>query len=183
MSDLTPAQLQVLDALLSGATLTAAAAKAGVHRNTVANWRASSLSFRNALATAEYERALLHREKAELLVNLAYQQLASLLADPKTPASIRFKAIQYIIDTASTPPAPKTETIPDFEFAAAPNTAAAAPKKPVDVHNPAQSPDTGPAAAPSVVTGYNDPCPCGSGQTFKRCCLTKPAQPDSAKAA
>ena len=36
---LSPQMLQVIDALSSGANLTDAAARAGVHRNTIAYWR------------------------------------------------------------------------------------------------------------------------------------------------
>jgi DNA-binding NarL/FixJ family response regulator len=43
---LTAQQLQVLGALSMGATLTGAAAQAGVHRNTVANWCRALVDFR-----------------------------------------------------------------------------------------------------------------------------------------
>jgi hypothetical protein len=34
---------------------------------------------------------------------------------------------------------------------------------------------------PAVKVGRNDPCPCGSGKTFKKCCLNKPATPEPIK--
>jgi hypothetical protein len=57
MPNLTPQQLQVVDALSGGATLTTAAAQAGIHRNTVANRRRDSNHFRQAMDPAHYDRA------------------------------------------------------------------------------------------------------------------------------
>jgi hypothetical protein len=34
-------------------------------------------------------------------------------------------------------------------------------------------PAKSPAPSPSARTGRNQPCPCGSGRKFKRCCMTK----------
>jgi hypothetical protein len=48
--NLTPQQLQVVDTPSNGATLTTAAAQAGVRRNSIANWRRNSNDFRQALA-------------------------------------------------------------------------------------------------------------------------------------
>jgi len=58
MFPLTPQQLQVVDALSSGATLTDAAAQAGIHRNTVANWRRNSPDFQEALTRMSHTRCL-----------------------------------------------------------------------------------------------------------------------------
>ena len=51
---LSPQQLQVIDALSEGLNSTDAAALAGVHRNTVTNWRRTSLFFREALVDAQW---------------------------------------------------------------------------------------------------------------------------------
>ena len=116
--ELSPKQLQVIDAIAGGATVSAAAQQAGVHRNTVANWRRHHPLFAEALAVAQYDKSQLYRERAEDLVDLAFQTLASLLADPQTPASVRLKAALHIIDTASTPPAPAPEVRPAPEASA-----------------------------------------------------------------
>lgn len=190
---LSPQQLEVISALSTGATVIAAAAQAGVHPNSIGNWRCSSLPFREALARAQYDKALLFRERAETLVDLAYQRLEELLNDPKTPASVRFKAIQYIIDKASTPPPPKPETVPNLDLVPAPSaTPAKSPETCTNLHkfaqatapnlhNFAQSPPAAPAFTPPATlrrdqpkVGRNDVCPCGSGNKFKRCCLGKP---------
>jgi transposase-like protein len=108
---LSAQQIQVIDALSNGATMSAAAAQAGVHRNTVANWRRNILPFQYALSHAQYDRAMLFREQAEALVDQAYATLASLLTDPKTPASVRLKAALFLIEKATTP-APQKEQVP-----------------------------------------------------------------------
>ncbi|MGA2150210.1 MAG: hypothetical protein ABSH49_35230, partial [Bryobacteraceae bacterium] len=84
-SYLSTQQFQVLDALSSGANLT----QAGVHRNTVANWRSSSPQFQQALADLESDRALIFRERAQQLADLAFDSLREVLQDPKASPSVR----------------------------------------------------------------------------------------------
>jgi transposase-like protein len=171
-SVLTPQQLQVIDALSNGASVTDAAAQAGVHRNTVNNWRRNLLPFQYALADAQYDRALLFRERAEALVDQAYATLAALLADPKTPASVRLKAALFLIEKASTPPPPKTQVqleIRKVQVAPQPETGLH------NVHNSAQQPYR--RETPKI--GRNAPCPCNSGKKYKNCCLNHP-QPAAA---
>ena len=112
---LSAQQIQVIDALSSGATMTDAAEQAGVHRNTVANWRRNALPFQYALAHAQYDRALVFREKCEALTDLAFQTLQQILTDPNAPAGVRLKAALAIINTASTPPEPKKQVMIDIE--------------------------------------------------------------------
>lgn len=38
-------------------------------------------------------------------------------------------------------------------------------------------PKSAPVYQPGPKVGRNDPCPCGSGKKFKKCCLNKPANP------
>jgi transposase-like protein len=167
-SGLSDQQIQVINALSNGVTVTEAAEQAGIHRNTINNWRRNELAFQHALADAQYDRALFHRERAESLVDKAYATLEALLADPKTPASVRLKAVLYILDKASTPPPPKSQVQLDFQ------------KVRVDtnppVHNSAQSAQLKPQPIrreqPKI--GRNEICPCGSGLKYKRCCLNKP---------
>jgi transposase-like protein len=195
MSDygLSPQQLAVICALSSGATMTDAAEQAGVHRNTIHNWRRNLLPFQHALAGAQYDRAILFREKAEDLVDLAIQTIHELLADPKTPPSVRLKAALAIIQTATTPPPPKKQIELDIEKITVEPTPRVQPEP---VHNnaqPAPAPNVEPAPSPASANqdaqpvhnsaqplhtnpnkiGRNDACPCGSGQKYKRCCLNK----------
>ena len=112
---LSPQQQQVIDALSDGVNSTDAAAQAGVHRNTIANWRRNSLFFREALADAQYDRALLFRDKTEHRLDLALQTLDGVLTDPKASASVRLKAAIFIIEKATTPTPPKEQVPLDIE--------------------------------------------------------------------
>ena len=106
---LTPPELQVIDALSNGATLNDAAAQAGVHRNTIANWRLNSPEFREALALARHDRAVLYRERAIDLADLVFETLRAILTDPKSSPSIRLRAAIFIINKAAAPPDPEQE--------------------------------------------------------------------------
>jgi len=108
--NLSPKQEQVLSAIAAGQTITAAAADAGVHRNTVTNWMRESAAFREALATAQSCQRTYWREQAEQRADAAFAVLDQILADPKTPAGVRLRAALAIIKMASTPHDPRKET-------------------------------------------------------------------------
>ena len=103
MFQLTQQQFEVIDALSHGATMTEAAAQAGIHRNTIANWR-NSPDFREALAIAHHDRAVLYRDRAVDLADLAFEAIRTVLTDPNTSPSTRLRAAIFIIDKVSTPP-------------------------------------------------------------------------------
>ena len=178
---LTSQQLEVIDALTSGVTMTAAAAQVGVHRNTIANWRRNNLPFQHAYAHAQYDRAILVREKMEELVDLAVDTLRGLLADPQASPSVRLKAALAVIQAVSTPPPPKKQVELEIEKLVVQSgppkvvtleqfgEATPVPPPP-PVHNSAQVPYR--REQPKV--GRNETCPCGSGLKYKRCCLDKP---------
>ena len=108
-SGLSPQQLEVIDALSSGVNLSDAAAQAGVHRATIAYWRRNFPRFHAALAHAQYDRALMFRERAETLADLAFETLRAILTDPKASPSVRLKAAMFIIEKAVTPAPPKPD--------------------------------------------------------------------------
>ena len=112
---LSSKQIAVICALSSGATMTDAAEQAGIHRNTIPNWRRNDLAFQYAIAHAQYDRALLFREKAEALIDLAVQTLQQILTDPKAPAGVRLKAALAVIELASKPPEGKKQVLLDIE--------------------------------------------------------------------
>jgi hypothetical protein len=112
---LSQQQLVVIGALSSGATTTAAADQAGVHRNTIAYWRRNFLPFQYALAHAQYDRAMLFREKIEAEVDLAVQTIHDILTNPDAPASVRLRAALAVLQTAGTPPEPKKQVTLDIE--------------------------------------------------------------------
>jgi transposase-like protein len=106
---LTPQQIQVADALSNGASLTGAAAEAGIHRNTIANWRRESRGFRDALAHAHYFRATLYRDRAIELADLAFEALRKVLTNPESSPSALLRAATFIIGKVATPPPPEKE--------------------------------------------------------------------------
>jgi hypothetical protein len=181
---LSPQQITVIDALSAGATALAAAAEAGIHRNTIANWRRNSIGFQHALAHAQYDRALAVREQAEALIDPATQTIRAILADPATPASIRLRAALAILNIAATPPEPRKQVTLEFEkikvvrnpepLHISAQTPAPPPVQPAPVNppQPAQQPFVHATPPP----GRNELCPCGSQIKYKRCCLNKPAR-------
>jgi transposase-like protein len=176
----TPQQIAALDALSSGATLTEAAEQAGVHRNTIANWRRESRDFQMALANAQYDRALYFREKAESMADLAFDAIRGVLIDPKASPSTRLKAALAILKTISTQMDPQKKV----KVTAQDILDAPPPQNPKNLHNPAQPPDP-----PKTIRyahpepGRNELCPCGSNLKYKRCCLNKPKEMAQAVAA
>jgi hypothetical protein len=183
---LTSTQQQVLALIAAGSTARAAADAAGVHRNTVANWLCLS-EFRQAVAQAQYDKALFFREQAESLAAEAHNAIRAMLADPAVPAGVRLKAALAMIDRAAVilpappgqPPAPDdppaaVET-PEIVHKNAQNPAENAPLRSEPKLPPAAASPTAPP--PGSKIGRNDTCPCGSGMKFKRCCLGKTAAP------
>jgi transposase-like protein len=173
MSDygLSTQQLAVICALSSGVTMAAAAEQAGVHRNTINNWRRNSPPFQHGLAHAQYDRAQLFREKIEERIDLALKTIDEILADPKAPASIRLKAALAIITVASTPPAPKKQIELDIEKIviqkSPPQTVTEDQLAPAPlVHNNAQ-----PAPAPTAA-----PCPTLQPQIVHKDAQSTPAE-------
>jgi hypothetical protein len=130
---LSAQQLAVICALSSGANMTAAAQQAGVHRNSIANWRRNFLPFQRALADAQYDRALYFREKVEDLVDLAIRSLHKILTDPKASPSIKLRTALAVLQTATTPPAPKKQIELAIENIVVQQTPTSEP-----VHNDAQ---------------------------------------------
>jgi hypothetical protein len=158
---LTPVQEQAIAAITGGLSLKAAAAAAGIHRNTISYWRQTSVAFRDALGHAQYDKALFIREEAECHVAEVFAAIHAILTKPDASDSARLNAAKFIIEMASTPPPPMPVQNPEIVHSNAQSPAPEAtpvpapePQKPEIVHSNAQS------AAPKV--GPNDPCPCGS---------------------
>src|SRR5579871_3614430 len=172
---LTAAQEQVLALISAGATATAAAQKAGVHRNTIAAWLRAP-EFRRALDRARAAKALLFRDQAESLAAEALAAIRAMITDPAVPAPLRLKAAIAMLDRAVEPIAPSDDPAPEIRASvhknaqsdAAPPPAEPSPQAPSRPQNPPPSPALRLSRPPA---GRNDPCPCGSGVKFKRCCI------------
>ena len=98
--DLSPQQLTVIAALSTGLTVTNAAELAGVHRSTIYNWRRGIDEFRAALRHSRAQIAQLADDGIQSMVSLALDTIQQLLESEKTPASIKLKAAQAILNSA-----------------------------------------------------------------------------------
>lgn len=141
-SDLTPSQLQAVQALATGATVTAAAEAAGVHRDTIYEWRRALPAFAQAVedAKAAYETHL-HDQLAGL-AQLAMAAIRRLLEDPATPPAIQLRAALAVLrrshfehrDWNIPAPAEKladpSAAPPSISFKALPTISARTPAKP-----------------------------------------------------
>ena len=102
-SPLTPQQQDVISRLCAGHTITAAALALGIHRTTIHQWRRTNAQFALALADAQADRVSHWEQQLESRTGAALLALDGLLADERTPATIRFKAIQLVLQTSLRP--------------------------------------------------------------------------------
>ena len=146
---LSPQQIEIIEALADGCSISAVAERTGVHRNTIHNWRRSNQAFREALEDAEFDRAFMLHGKCQDLAHLAIQVLQDLLTDPKTSASVRLRAATFLIGKAITPhqhvtqPKPLTaHNLHNFAQSLAPHAVSAVwqpHESDAKLHNSAQS--------------------------------------------
>ena len=156
---LTPIQIQVLESLVAGRSISAAAREAGVHRTTFELqpghlWTRTLPDFARALLTLRQQRADQMLDELGDLADLAINTFRQILSDENTSASVRLKAaIEIAKLVESQRPTvffePAVERLhQDLSLA--------------EVKHPRK-----PASAP---VGRNAPCPCGSPLKYKRCC-------------
>jgi transposase-like protein len=150
-NDIKPLQNKILSYLAGGNSVADAAERAGIHRNTINNWRRSDPAFADMMEDAFAERTLLFRDQAETLVPKALDVLKALLEDQFTTQSIRLRAALAILKMAESGAVP------------AKTAQRTAPKMKI-MHNSAQSTPHRPAE-----TGL---CRCGSGLNAQSCCLS-----------
>ena len=102
-STLNANQLLVVEALARGATVSAAARAAGLHRATLYNWFKSEPDFVAAVANAKKEYADTLRDELKELNTVALSTLRSLLDDSKTPPSVRLRTALAILQRPQFP--------------------------------------------------------------------------------
>lgn len=170
--DLQPKQREALDALLSGATMTEAAATAGVHRATLHNWCRENTLFRAALRDAQSQKAQIVLDGFRDAATKALETIESIMADPEAPAAVRLRAATLIIQAVAKSGPYTQPAEPRLTTAAVDNIIEAAARvgseeqilrETVAASTP-ESPQT------EAQTPRSAPCPCGSGEKFKRCC-------------
>ncbi|MBL8173241.1 MAG: SEC-C domain-containing protein [Bryobacterales bacterium] len=163
MTQLTPAQLTVVQALATGATLTAAARLAAISRPTVYSWL-NQPAFQKALAIAEHEHAVTVRDRLQSLSTQALDTLQALLNNPKSSPSVLLRASLAILNRKNWAlPSPHVQ---DCE----PATETLATEPAPAGENLQNEPGEDLATPQTAQTPRNASCPCGSGQKFKRCC-------------
>ncbi len=172
---LTPGQHHILALLAEGHSISQAAESVGVHRNTVRDWRRSVPAFAREMEFAVREQALVWQQHSVELAPRAAQVLSETLENPDISPALQLRAALAILKMASTTAPPlnglNTATV-DMEAA----YGQVLSWLPSLVHNReteshAQCCTTSPLRkAPEP--GRNSPCPCGSGQKWKRCCAS-----------
>lgn len=95
--ELTPSQLDVIQRIVGGATVSKAARLVGIHRSTIYIWLRSSPAFAAALDRYQGEVARAADERLRELVTLAYDALEECLAGPDTTPAVRFRAAAYVL--------------------------------------------------------------------------------------
>ncbi|MBI3210171.1 MAG: SEC-C domain-containing protein [Candidatus Solibacter usitatus] len=173
MASLSPKQLDVIKALLSGSSVTAAAQTAGVHRSTIYEWQTES-AFTAALDQARRVRSDLLIDNIAGLTVIALDALRSCLAEAAPPA-VRLKAALQVLETSANLRAPQ---LPLYKFNedefgnlmdACMNAGMRMAKEESVAVNPTES-DTSDSSPMSENIPRSAPCPCGSGAKYKRCC-------------
>jgi AcrR family transcriptional regulator len=102
-SALTPIQVQVVVALARGATITAAAAAANLHRATIYNWLNTQKEFEEAVRQSRTEYILTLRDELKDLSGTALATLRTLLTDAQTPPAVRMRVALAILERPQFP--------------------------------------------------------------------------------
>jgi hypothetical protein len=108
-------ELRAFEVLAAGGTVAEAAARAGVHRNTVARWTREGAPLAAALAELRRERLAAARARLVAAAGGAVEVLAELAADPCAPPAVRVRAACALLDRAGLGPRPEPEPPPDPE--------------------------------------------------------------------
>ena len=145
---LSPLQQQVLAALVSGSSISAAAHATGVHRSTIHIWSRSHVEFRAALAHARQTTAELVQDSLGELTTAAVTTLRDILQNEAHAPSVRLRAALAVIGAASKP-------------------------LPLDIEKAEPEPAVSAQSAEPTQVPRNASCPCGSGVKYKRCCGTR----------
>jgi AcrR family transcriptional regulator len=190
---LSPAQAHVIAALAQGRTITDAARDAGIHRTTIHHWFRTEPIFETAVQEAQREYVETLQDGMRDLAARAVETLRNLLDDPKTPPAVRLRTALAILQRPHFPnqgwhlpervETPRQQQVVDTlaEIKADYDTMRMTEAMQAQ-HNPSVSAGASPAEStthsPSVSAGTSSsapiarsaPCPCGSGNKYKRCC-------------
>ena len=179
--NLSPVQAQVIAALAQGRTATDAARDAGIHRTTIHHWFRTAPLFKTAFEEAQREYIETLRDGMRDLAARAVETLRNLLDDPKTPPAVRLRTALAVLQRPHFPQpgwhlperieSPREQQVVDglkeikADYDAMRMTEAMEAKRP-----PTHSPSVSAGATSSAPIARSAPCPCGSGNKYKRCC-------------
>ena len=172
-TNLSPAQAQVIAALAQGRTITAAARDAGLHRSTIYNWLQNEPQFKTAVENAQREYVEILSDGMRDLAAAALDTLRRLLEDRSTPHAVRLRAALAILQRPHFPdqgwhlperiePPHQQKFLDDLAEVQADYNAV----RVIDAIETAAKKDP---AQPAPIA-RSAPCPCGSGNKYKRCC-------------
>lgn len=167
---LSVSQSAVIRSLVSGSTVKDAAAAAGVHRSTVHEWIRRHHEFRAALDFARHSFALQIEDDLNSLSAAATSLIRKVIEDDSVPTALRLRAALAVAksvgDSDPSRQAVKGSAMTAVEFDRLYDAACRAAGATVSMDRALAEPaPASPAAIPR-----SSPCPCGSGQKYKRCC-------------
>ncbi len=145
---LSLSQAKAISALATGRNISSAALLVGVHRSTIHDWLTHPV-FQSALAESQQEFLDLYQDQLLAIANLAIDTIRQLLENAELSPALRLRAALAVIDRPLFP----TQIVPASTLS--------------DTPEPRVEPGVTPHP---VAIPRNAPCPCGSGNKYKRCC-------------
>jgi transposase-like protein len=95
--ELSPVQVQVVEALTEGATVSCAARRAGIHRTTIHHWLRTNAAFKEAAQNAQVEYIAELTDDMRELSSLALKTLRNLLERQDTPPAVQLRAALAVL--------------------------------------------------------------------------------------
>ncbi len=176
MQSLTPIQLEILQALSSGLTVTAAAAAAGIHRTTVHHWCRSVPEFRHTLDSIRQSRIDAIHEQLDALAMPSFAVLNAVLTDESASPSLRVRIALAILKFLAAPAKSATPTQGAFDslldsvYDSGRRKGQESVPSTTEIHHNSSHSSPKQSDEPTPQTPRNALCPCGSKLKFKRCC-------------
>ena len=177
ISNLSPAQAQVIAALAQGRTITDAARDAGIHRTTIHHWFRTEPLFKSSFEEAQREYVETLHDGMRDLAARAVETLRSLLDDPNTPPAVRLRTALAVLQRPRFPKpgwqlperieTPREQEVVDQLVEIEADYRAMRMSEALQKNAQQKQEEPPPAATPIARSA---PCPCGSGNKYKRCC-------------
>ena len=158
LTQLTPLQAGAAIALGFGLNLSAVAAEFKVHRSTIHNWMKNP-EFLKAAQTCQAEFETQFRTQLAMLTRSALETLQEILTGSEASPAVRLKAALAVLKGDW-----KLPRSTDFDTLSQPSESLR------NEMPPEPEPATPQPAGSNNKIGRNEPCPCGSGTKYKRCC-------------